>query len=345
MRDGVIAATLPREAGREYTSLIDAHVRIEANAAPVFNGDGQMVGARLLSPRGSPQFISSNPACPTPSLCPYARSTAYPASAPWLLFRAESMYAAASLSPIPARWYVSTTRRMVSARIPPSPTPLELGEMADIVGFAESGGAVPALSDALYRGEAAGLKQILPAAVSPAQALYGNHDSELVRMDGVLIGRDLAASDTTLMLASDGFVFAVVLPLSISGPPSTAWHTGSRLQITGVCSVQIDAQRSGTERGVAIRQSFRILLRSPGDVDMLERPSWWTPAHTLLVLTVALGITLLVLAWVVVPHPSPQDPDPGYSPKRRAVPAPGTARRPHRSAHAPSPARPSRRRS
>jgi diguanylate cyclase (GGDEF)-like protein len=41
-------------------------------------------------------------------------------------------------------------------------------------------------------------------------------------------------------------------------------------------------------------------MRSPADVTILERPSWWTPAHTVELLALALGVTLAVLGWVVV---------------------------------------------
>jgi two-component system sensor histidine kinase/response regulator len=52
--------------------------------------------------------------------------------------------------------------------------------------------------------------------------------------------------------------------------------------------------------GFTSGKSFRIMLRSPGDVVVLGRPSWWTAAHALRVLTLALAITLGVLVWVVV---------------------------------------------
>jgi hypothetical protein len=47
---GSITATAPREAAKDYDSLIDAKVRIRGNAVPVFNSNRQMVGARVLFP-------------------------------------------------------------------------------------------------------------------------------------------------------------------------------------------------------------------------------------------------------------------------------------------------------
>jgi hypothetical protein len=33
---------------------------------------------------------------------------------------------------------------------------------------------------------------------------------------------------------------------------------------------------------------------------VLQKPSWWTPSHAILLLALALIVTLLVLAWVAV---------------------------------------------
>jgi diguanylate cyclase (GGDEF)-like protein len=42
------------------------------------------------------------------------------------------------------------------------------------------------------------------------------------------------------------------------------------------------------------------MMRSPQDVTVLEHPSWWTPAHALVLVSLAFTATLLVLVWVVV---------------------------------------------
>ena len=49
MRDGVLSVTLPRKPAYDYKGLVDSHVKIRGNAAPMFNGDRQMIGARLTA--------------------------------------------------------------------------------------------------------------------------------------------------------------------------------------------------------------------------------------------------------------------------------------------------------
>jgi diguanylate cyclase (GGDEF)-like protein len=134
--------------------------------------------------------------------------------------------------------------------------------------------------------------------VSAEQALLGKHESNLIQIDGQLIGYDLASADATLLLASGKTIFAATLPKSIAGPEANPWQIGSKLRITGICSVQLDAQSHARE-GVAVTNSFRVLMRSPQDVAVLESPSWWTPDHALTVLGLAMGATVLVLVWVV----------------------------------------------
>jgi diguanylate cyclase (GGDEF)-like protein len=119
-----------------------------------------------------------------------------------------------------------------------------------------------------------------------------------VQIDGQLIGYDLTSSDAILQLSSGDALFTAILPKSLAESTFRVWKVGSRLRITGVCSVDVDIQKS--VRGVVAPKSFRILMRSPADITVLERPSWWTPAHALFVLALAFTITLCVLAWVVI---------------------------------------------
>ncbi len=74
---------------------------------------------------------------------------------------------------------------------------------------------------------------------------------------------------------------------------------GSRLRLTGICLVLPDPNGATDADGYAVPKSYRILLRSASDVAVLERPSWWSAAHTLWVLAAALAGALGALAWVL----------------------------------------------
>jgi diguanylate cyclase (GGDEF)-like protein len=182
-------------------------------------------------------------------------------------------------------------------------TPLRDGELIDMAGFASAEGSVPVLTDAVFKsaGSGSGVAAPVPAVpVDAEQALKGRYDSQLIQIDGQLISRDLSSADTTLLLSSGRYIFKAILPQGLGGPEATAWKNGSVLRITGICSVQLDRERSVQGIGTAVPRTFRVLMRSPADVVVLQKPSWWTPVHAALLLTLALAVTLAVLAWVIV---------------------------------------------
>jgi diguanylate cyclase (GGDEF)-like protein len=142
-----------------------------------------------------------------------------------------------------------------------------------------------------------GGKPLAADPVTAEQALLGKHDSELIQIDGELIGYDLASSDTTLLLTSGRNLFTAILPKNLADSEMSAWKIGSRLRITGVCSVRLKSSVVGA--GIAVPESFRVLMRSPRDVTVVQSPSWWTARHALILLALVLAGMLLVLAWVL----------------------------------------------
>jgi diguanylate cyclase (GGDEF)-like protein len=66
-------------------------------------------------------------------------------------------------------------------------------------------------------------------------------------------------------------------------------EAGSVLSLTGICSVQSRARDSLLQENFSLPQSFRIMLRSPGDIVVIERPSWWSARHSLWVLGFAMA--------------------------------------------------------
>ena len=138
-----------------------------------------------------------------------------------------------------------------------------------------------------------------PRSITSAQAFGAEHDNTLLRIDGRLIGQDRSADDQDLVLSSANSIFVAVLPRDFPND-ETPWEPGSVLRVTGICSVQFEAQEQTAGTGGERPKSFRILLRSPQDVVLLRAPSWWTAAHALLVLAVVSTATLAALCWVAV---------------------------------------------
>ncbi|HEY0785172.1 MAG TPA: GGDEF domain-containing protein, partial [Acidobacteriaceae bacterium] len=300
MTDGTMSATLLKEDGVQYGSLVDARVLLRANAAPLFNNNRQMIGARLLTPNMA-AITLLEPAPPDPFGVPVRGI--------------DTLSGYDPVKKLPRRVHV---RGRVTLQWPGSLLCIESpggalcadtsqagqvapGAMVDLVGFPAAGHFNPRLTDAVFRsaGSSAPVEGTL---VTAPQAAGGEQDSRLIRIDGVLLGRDLAASDTRLMLAADNLIFPVILPKGQALPKALALQleNGARVQVTGICSVQMDTQKSARGNGQGIPQGFRILLRSSGDVIVLQRASWWTPGHALLIVSAMLTVSLLALGCITV---------------------------------------------
>lgn len=305
MPDGDINVLMLREAEADYSRLVDAKVRIRANSAPVFSRvKFQMVGARLMAPGlSSIKILEAAPS--DPFLQPvtdvdnlmrwdhisivthrvHLRGTIT------LFWPGSSLCLRDSTGSICMR-----TRETA---------PLAVGKIADVVGFAAVERDAHILTDAFYR--PVGKGEAVPAIPMVADDIvHGLHDSELIVIEGQLIGRDQASPDTTLMINTGNVLITAVLPFSLKGTDKNEWENGSMLRITGICSVSVNAEHSVLGEGVvegegdSVAKSFRVLLRSPGDIVVLKKASWWTPFHALVLLAIVLAATLFVLAWVVV---------------------------------------------
>jgi diguanylate cyclase (GGDEF)-like protein len=295
--DGSLIATTLTEQGKDYSRLVDAKVRIHANAAPVFNRNLQMTGVRLFFPDLGEVSIEE-PAVAEPyalPLLPIDGLLRYTANI--AVRHREHVRGRVSLQWPGRSLCIQDTGHGLCVQTSQT-TSLAPGELADIAGFPAVGGLTPTLTHAVFR--SAGRAQPVPAtSVTAEQALHGEQDARLVRIEGKLIGNDRAAQDPTMVLSAGKFLFQVVLPERSAIRANPAWEEGSTLQITGICSVQLAAPEAIRE-GFSIPASFRILLRSAADVVVLQRPSWWSAAHLLPVLAVVLAVTLGVLGWVVV---------------------------------------------
>jgi len=298
LSDGTVTATTVKGVGDDYDSLVDAKIKLRANAAPLFNHQRQVTGAHLLFPDRSVVTVVE----PAP-----AHPFALPVSPIGTLLR----FTPASGSPhrvhIQGTVTLAWPERLLClqdglhglcAQTDQSTT-LKPGERADVIGFPATGAFTPTLNRAVYR--AAGSQRLIPpVAVTAEQALQGSHDAELVELHGRLLGADHAANDPTIVLSSGNYVYSVVLPaqFKVQLPP---WKEGTTFKITGICSVKGSGDKfQAATDGFSVPESFRVLLRSPDDVVVIKSPSWWSPAHAIATVGVGVVFTLVVLAWSFV---------------------------------------------
>jgi diguanylate cyclase (GGDEF)-like protein len=296
MMGGTVGVLTSRDPGVNYASLIDAKVHIRGNAAPLFNRNDQIIGARLMTPGlASIRVLEAAPddpfALPTTLIDNllrwYGISTAH--HRVHLRGRVTLQWPGSTLC-------IQDATRAICAQTVQD-TPLAEGDLADVVGFAESENGNTVLMDAIFRGAGHG-GAVAGKPVTAQQALLGKGDSELIQIDGQLLDSDLASAGNTLVMSSGDMIFTAIVPRSLVGKEAAAWKVGSRLRVTGICSVQLDVQSRAVGRGIAVAKSFQVLIRSPRDIVVLQRPTWWTTGHTAAVLGFGLMAMLGAIGWI-----------------------------------------------
>ena len=297
--DGMVSAITVREPGADYAGLIDAKIALRGNAAPTFNHRWQLTGVHMLFP-GLAAVKVEEPAPAHPFAAPAVPINKVLRFSPNIAARRRVHIRGAVTLFWPGRLLcVQEGGRGLCAPTVQTLPRLATGEAADLIGFPEVGDFSPTLMDATY--QEAGSGQPVPAlAVTAAEVFRGDLDARLVQIEGQLIGEDRAAKLRAIVLSSGQYVFPVVLPSASSAEPPPTWEEGSRLRITGICSMESDSIRLVRHEGFPVPGAFKILLRSPQDVVVVRTPSWWNAAHALRVLALAFAVTLGVLGWVIL---------------------------------------------
>ena len=128
---------------------------------------------------------------------------------------------------------------------------------------------------------------ILPKKTSMAEAMTGDHDSELTVFEGTVLY--VAPNDTQQVLsirAADG-QFLASLPASSGRLDAMA--VGSMVRLTGICAGGTDA--------VGTHVAVYLFLRGPEDLVILRGPPFWSLGRALGLLAILSGVAFCVFAW------------------------------------------------
>ena len=173
----------------------------------------------------------------------------------------------------------------------PQPTAVQPGDAVEVWGFPGLGGRSLKLEDAQFR-RLAGGPPPAPAEITVAEALQGNYDSSLVRLEGRMFELLTERDPPTLVVASGRAAFQARVLGEGAQAAIRRLEVGSRLRLTGVCEVLTE------EKGVP--PAFRLLVRSPEDVVLLERPPSWYAQRVFWVLGLMGAMMLATAAWVMM---------------------------------------------
>ena len=301
IEDGVVrAAFWNYSSAADLTRFIDARVQLRGNIGTIFGRTEQLRGVSLFVGRIGDVVVLEPP--PDPFLLP-ARSirNIYNYSSAGEVNRRIRVrgVVTARISGAPVAmndFTTSATFRYVvnvlylkdatgGVRIETEQLPnVRPGDLVEAAGFPGVTPGKPILRNAVFRIAGAG-SEPAPLTVVTGSALTPDHDAELVRMEGQLLSVLTGLTERVLVLRVGDTVFDAGVDVSQAGDALDGIRPGSLLSVTGVYSYQ-----GGPP------PSFRLFLRSPGDVRVLAAAPWWTLRHTAVMVAI-LALTACVGAF------------------------------------------------
>jgi len=280
--------------------LVDSKVRVRGACGTVFNTSRQLLGIQIFSP--SLEFVST---VEPPPADPFA----LPVSPINTLMQFSTGYDQAHR--IRVQGVVALQATNGSIYIEDETGALQVqtqqvdhvvpGDRIDVLGFAAFGEYTPILKSATFR-KIGSATPPSPVFINAEEALDGSYHAKFVQLEARLLERKSNSSRQVLTLQVGTQTFNAYLENSQSGESLPPIRLGSLLQLSGICLIQTDRSTQhlvGSSGHVDI-QSFRLLLRSPHDVVILQSAPWWTVRHTLWLLGGMCIVLTIVLGWVFV---------------------------------------------
>jgi signal transduction histidine kinase len=285
IEDGVVrAAFWDYSSVADLTRFIDARVQLRGNIGTIFGRTEQLRGVSLFGGRLEDVIVLEPP--PDPFSLP-ARSirNIYNYSSAGEVNRRIRVrgVVTARISGAPVAmsdFTTSATFRYVvnvlyvkdatgGVRIETEQVPeVRPGDLVEAAGFPGVTPGRPILRNAVFRVAGTGTEPA-PVNVDTGNVLTPDHDAELIRMEGRLLSVLSGPTERILVLRVGDTVFDAGLDVSHVSDAVDGVRLGSLLSVTGVYSYQ-----GGPP------PSFRLFLRSPGDVCVLAAAPWWTLQHT-----------------------------------------------------------------
>jgi signal transduction histidine kinase/CheY-like chemotaxis protein len=275
--------------GEDYRSLIDATITIRGACGTLFNQRRQLTGVQLFVPSLN-QMTVDEPApadrygaavSPVSSLLQFSPQNASG--------RRMHVRGVVTLRRPGAGLVVQDDTGGVSIESDQA-ADVSPGDLVDAIGFPAAGRYVPILLDGDFRRIGRGR---LPTPVDIGEDTRNSvHDAELVTISGLLLDQSQRADERILTMQRGDVIFTGQIARRDVTPRIASIRTGSRLQLAGVWSVETD------EKGRPA--AYRLLLRSPEDIAVLEQPGWWTARRALTLLSALAGVILVILLWAAV---------------------------------------------
>jgi diguanylate cyclase (GGDEF)-like protein len=175
--------------------------------------------------------------------------------------------------------------------------PLRVGELADVTGFPDVHEGFLTLSGGEIQ-ESPVYAPIAPQLETGSELTSSKHIFDLVSIQGQVVMEARENSQDEYVLLADGRVFsAIYRHPDVSGLqpiPMNPIPVGSQVRVSGICILD----NSNPYRGDV---PFDILMRTPGDIAVLARPSLLTVRNLILMVCFLLAVVVAVGArgWAI----------------------------------------------
>jgi len=274
-------------------TLDDTKVRIRGVFNDLFNSRRQLIGYQLMISDSS-QIQALEPPAPHPldmEATPIGSLLRYSPHA-----RSGHRVKVAGTVTMAGRDFFYLEDASGGVQVQADARPLRAGESVEAVGYPTLVGAyTPVLTDVTFRVVAGGA-QPLAKITTASSFLSGDDDAQLVSVTARLLTVLRGADSISLILQSGLQTFTAQLTTPKSETDLAKLREGSVLRLIGVCSAQVDSTRLYrlTQEDPV---SFKLLLRSPEDVTVVQNAPFWTPQMALVLLLPLVLLFAAVLIW------------------------------------------------
>ena len=295
------------ERGNELTgaALVDAEVRVRGVFAPMFNVRGEVTGLKIHC-MGAEDIDTLKPPAADPFHAPrISVDRLLPFSPTRVPFHRQVTQGVVTLVRPGEFFFIQQGNAGI--RVRSNDVNVKVGENAEVAGFVEMTHTLASLGNATVRSLGHGIPpepervtigQIIPSKAGRGARYVTTNDycGRLVRLHGKLIRieRDGMNHPVLLWLESEGLMFSAMLPTPALEP--APWEEGSELALSGVC--EIDLVEAPPGENWITTSGFHLWLRTPGDVQVLHAPPWWTAARLRFTLIGAGVAIALGLVWI-----------------------------------------------
>ena len=266
--------------------LLDARVRLEGVCGASFNERRQLIGITMFVPgwryvtvlKPGPANVADIPETRISSLLQYSPEERYRVRVRGILTLVDPD-GTAFLEDSTAGLRIQTAL----------PELIHAGDAVEAVGLPTPGPFSAIMQNAVVRrlGRAAPLN---PPDVSAEDALAGAYDSQLVRLEAVVVDHISTLADQRLVVQAGDLLFHARLPYDRKAP---VWpNSGALVRLTGVCSVRVEVKTTVVPVG------FDLFMRSPDDITVLRDAPWLNARRALQGLAVMGAVILCSGVWI-----------------------------------------------